>query len=808
MLDCRAYELVSAANSNGYDVESSLVPGQEPFAGYPRADDRVLYGMHNGGIPGSGSPTNNGVDPYIATRDGDGWHTKYVGIPADSTPSAGPFASPLAAADQNLRTFVFGGPDLCKPCFSDGTMGIPLRLPDGTLSQGMVGTESPSGSLNPDGMIAERLSADGTHHVFGSADRFEADGNNNGDVSIYDHNLVSGLTQVISKTPTGANLPCLQGAGTCHSPGDTDGFAELGLSADGSRIVVAQRVSTDAKGNNLWHPYMHVGTSSNTIDLAPGTTSGVLFDGMTEDGKKVFMTTTDKLLPGEDTDTSADIYMAEVGTNSATLSLVSVNSNGTPSNDDGCTPPDEPNTWNAASGNGKCSALAFAGGGGVAAASGSFYFLSPEQLDGSKGEADQANLYRAEPGAAPSFVGVMDSSLGKPAPKRHDHTLENPALVTGLESPESVAVDQRNGDLYVLERNASRISRFSSSGAPKDFSAAQPYVTGNKIDELENWFFPGRDQIAVDSHVGSPLEGTIYATGGFSNRLSIFSNSGERIGEIPALEELGICGVAVDQSSGVLYIAESSFYATTTIRRLVPTSGVAPIDASDYSETRLVVSPNSPCHLAADESFVYGTATNPFTDGFTSEGPTYKFSVNDFSATPISVEGETLIKKARAEGVDPENADVYVDDGAQISRFNKYGTLQGTFGLGQIGQNSAGIALDAPRGYAYVSNSSAGSIVRYEAVLPPNRPIDNPAIDNAVDSAGSRSSSDFQVTPDGHYAAFASVQPLTGYNSFLTLDVYRYNAETGELQCVSCMTTNARPTGNATLGLAWAQPHR
>ncbi len=32
LLDCRGYELVSAANAGGYNVESDLIPGQEPFA--------------------------------------------------------------------------------------------------------------------------------------------------------------------------------------------------------------------------------------------------------------------------------------------------------------------------------------------------------------------------------------------------------------------------------------------------------------------------------------------------------------------------------------------------------------------------------------------------------------------------------------------------------------------------------------------------------------------------------------------------------------------------------------------------------
>ena len=40
---------------------------------------------------------------------------------------------------------------------------------------------------------------------------------------------------------------------------------------------------------------MNVGDSFKTIDLTPGTTHGVLYDGMTADGSKVFFTTVDPL---------------------------------------------------------------------------------------------------------------------------------------------------------------------------------------------------------------------------------------------------------------------------------------------------------------------------------------------------------------------------------------------------------------------------------------------------------------------------------------------------------------------------------
>lgn len=86
--DCRAYELASAANTGGYDVESDLSAGQTPYPGYPDASgatgtSRLLYGIDDGAIPGvAGEPTNNGIDPYVATRGSEGWNTEYVGVPA------------------------------------------------------------------------------------------------------------------------------------------------------------------------------------------------------------------------------------------------------------------------------------------------------------------------------------------------------------------------------------------------------------------------------------------------------------------------------------------------------------------------------------------------------------------------------------------------------------------------------------------------------------------------------------------------------------------------------------------------------
>jgi DNA-binding beta-propeller fold protein YncE len=423
LLDCRAYELVSAAHTAGYDVESNLIRGQTPFAGYPDAEGRVLYGIHHGGVPGTGDPTNRGVDPYVATRGPTGWSTSYVGIPASIDPLSPPFSSSLIGADDKLDTFAFGGPEICAPCFAEGIeTGIPLRLSNSSsLIQGMAGPITPGPSAKPDGYVARSLSADGSHLIFGSTSQFAPGGNaDTGDVSIYDRDLLTGDTHVVSNKPGSEDFPeplaCLQGFGKCSAPqGDANGISELAISSDGSHILLGQKLSEDADHNVYWHLYMEVGDAPSSIDLGPeilaefngqGLKEGVLFDGMSADGSKVYFSSPGKLAP-DDTDKSADLFLAEITEGIATVTRVS-SGVGT-GNTDACNPlanAAHPH-WNTIGSTGDCSVVAIGGGGGVAQDGGAVYFLSPEKLAGSAGSKNRPNLYLAIPGSSPQFITTL-----------------------------------------------------------------------------------------------------------------------------------------------------------------------------------------------------------------------------------------------------------------------------------------------------------------------------------------------------------------------------------------------------------------
>ena len=116
----------------------------------------------------------------------------------------------------------------------------------------------------------------------------------------------------------------------------TGTVAGLDVSADGSRVLVGKAVSTDTKGNTYYDLYMHVGSNPNSVQVVD-TASGVIFNGMTDDGSKVFFTTPDAVPGTGDTDTSADLFRADVGTTSASIVRVSTGTGGA-GNIDACNP--------------------------------------------------------------------------------------------------------------------------------------------------------------------------------------------------------------------------------------------------------------------------------------------------------------------------------------------------------------------------------------------------------------------------------------------------------------------------------------
>ncbi|HEY7256950.1 MAG TPA: hypothetical protein VH476_09745 [Solirubrobacterales bacterium] len=756
LLDCRAYELASAVSTGGYDVESNLVAGQEPFGSYPDAEgpSRVLYGVHDGGIPGAGKPTNHGVDPYVATRGSDGkWTTEYVGIPADGTPSTSPFASTVNEASDGLGTLAFGGENLCSPCFADGSTGIPVHRPNGELVQGMVGSLNPGPGAKQAGFIGRRLSADGSHLIFGSTSKFEPDGNSNGDTTIYDRDLETGVTHVVSKTPAGATMI---GAG----------IGELDISANGSRVVFGQLVSEEA-GSRYWHLFMNVGDSTKSVDLTPGAAAGALYSGMTADGSSVYFTTTDALT-SNDHDTSADLYRATVsGSGTLTLTRVSTGSSGS-GDTDSCDP--SANTvheyWNTLGSSANCDVIAIGGGGGVASGDGTVYFLSPETLDGSNGVSGAPNLYVARPGSAPQYVTTLESTANAPAPApRHPFRRETGAF----EKPAGVAIDHSTGDIYVFDientAGSGNVQKFDEFGHPVlSFGENGKLIVPGVIGLLSLPTELALEQSTGDLFVPDLQNGAIHKYDSDGNPLQTIS--------VPDF----VSGVAVNQTNGRIY---ASGYIGSAVYEFAPNG--TQIEEFPVLELPTGVAVNSSGTVyvvnGGGQSNAKGT-----TEAYTSTGT----DLGEFSGEP-----------SNGVAVDPSDDHVFVSKRNSVIEYDSAGETVGEpTGEGIL---VGAISLAADSGRIAVSNPGQGAVATFEPLEVPSVPsVDNPLVVDSVGAAGTRRTDEFQINPSGTDAIFTSTLPLTEYDSGGHEEVYRNDADEG-LACASCNPTGEQAVSDARL---------
>ena len=870
LLDCRAYELVSAPYTAGYDVESNIVPGQSPLAGYPQASGRVLYGIHDGAIPGVGYPTNLGLAPYLSVRGQNGWHTEYVGVPSNATPSAAPFASNLLEADAGLDTFAFGGAEICSPCFADGSTGVPLRLPSGGLVQGMAGPLNPGSAAESAGYVAKTLSENGTHLVFGSTAKF-APGGNEGQISIYDRNLKTNETQVVSDTQAGTPIPCLD---NCSS----DGIAELDVSKDGSHILLGQLVS-EANGARYWHLFMNVGDSAQTLELTPGANKGVLFDGMTSDGTKVFFSSEEHLTGEDEQHTGADIFMWEEG---HPLTLISKGSEGNASSCDPSanTVHEHWNTSNKEAAN--CADVAVGGGGGVAAGDGTIYFLSPNLLDGTEEPADGVknapNLYIVRPGTAPHFIATLDSSLNAPFPLKVIHSFIG--SFGSFEKPSGVAIAEgpgEEGDTYVLDTGRTfgpgSVRKFDPSGNPITafgnngklagqnakgsgnlqsgsttiksvtttsgaFSVGQVISgvgipsgatitalgTGSlEISEpasasglaslsgrlnFEEYGYAGMPgTIAVDNDPSSPSYRDLYVPDLSHSVIDKFGPSGEFISQIKIFPNAFPTGAAVDQANGDLYVSEYSHHAVQVFApngEAIESAEIEmPQNAEERQESALGVS------VASDGS-VYVLVS---VQGFGSPEGTEVYEPS--SRSPLEYKNKAKLFNANPSygvAVAPDGS-IYLDEGTQVSQFDPAGQRLGTpLGVGLLKEHpvltggTASIGLGASSASLVISNPGSGpgefgDVIAYRSQYPPSPQTDNPLVVDSVSAPETRHTADFQITPSGDDAAFPSALPLAGKEEETAdhTEVYRYDAPTEELDCVSCTPTGAPSAGEAGL---------
>ena len=426
--DCRSYELVTPSQQGNIILNPFL---SAPPAGYSTNPARFAFAGYAGGITGTEPVIGLGPDVYVATRTNTGWVTALPGIRGYETNWAGVMGT---TANTSLGTFMdFSGLSRFKNNEIFETENIPyIWNSDGDfLGHWPVTASAIPRSSFTNGYV--QPSPDFSHMALSSSNvQFAPNGLLRAPGSVYDYDTKNATTEIVSLMPNGHDIaqepeimewpgeervrkafeqeevisfPGIANPNGAGGPTDTKrpALVNPGVSTDGSHILMSVSSEPyDPRGFTEYdelppvHLYMTVDDALH-YDVSEGDRAQ--FVGMTADGSKVFFLSAEQLSP-EDHDTSTDLYMWSEATRS--LKLLSLGSEGS-GNSDGCN-----STWVSPAAyapwttqcdvqpiaiSGKWSDTSMA-----TQAEPDIYFLSPEQLDGSKGEAGGENIYHYKGG--------------------------------------------------------------------------------------------------------------------------------------------------------------------------------------------------------------------------------------------------------------------------------------------------------------------------------------------------------------------------------------------------------------------------
>jgi hypothetical protein len=271
--------------------------------------------------------------------------------------------------------------------------------------------------------------------------------------------------------------------------------------------------------------------------------------------------------------------------------------------------------------------------------------------------------------------------------------------------PESLAVDDSTGDVYVYDNTGSGILyKFDSTGAPANFSA-----TGTSTIEGigTKTFAPDEVQVAVDNS-SSVNKGDIYIANG--TNVAIYDTTGKSIGELnsgvtieyPTAYWKEPCGVAVD-AVGDVYVGE---YAHN-IDKYTP-SGSTPLTNHDYTSTREVHA-SEVCNIAVD------THEDFYVPGYFS-GPIYEYvPANLGNDAPVVASGVAV-------AVDLSSDNFLSDEGSSIAIFDSNGTRLEEIAPAAEAPSAFGksrtIAVNGATGQIFVSDNEHGHVNTFSGLVP------------------------------------------------------------------------------------------
>lgn len=301
--DCRAYELVTPSQKDGYGVG---LPNDQADA-VVAADGRHVEYSPNG--TGSfGDATNAFATRFVATRGSSSWESTFVGLPAPAHPELEETAV-VKGASRDLSRIFYESPVGLDPLDQNSVTDVYARNPAGS-----VFWISQSGALSASPISSDfaGASADGSHVLFQTKQALTSAA----------QSLVAGK-ELYERVGEATNLVGVKTDGSltsgCGAIAGSGDASQIGghttanaISGDGSRIFF-ESPDPQGSGDSSCSPaeggsqpvelYLRQGATTTTeISLSERTGSGgtpapdgATYQGASTDGSRVFFTSPDQL---------------------------------------------------------------------------------------------------------------------------------------------------------------------------------------------------------------------------------------------------------------------------------------------------------------------------------------------------------------------------------------------------------------------------------------------------------------------------------------------------------------------------------
>ena len=170
----------------------------------------------------------------------------------------------------------------------------------------------------------------------------------------------------------------------------------------------------------------------------------------------------------------------------------------------------------------------------------------------------------------------------------------------------------------MIDTNVGKLFRYDSTGAAKSFTCGTCTDNSLSLTGLDDG--GSATEVAIDRS-GGPADGDIYVAEGINDVVDVFSNNGAVVGTLDGSTTPNdfyseACGVAVDQSTGDLYVGDYG----TSVWRYTPSSGH--LTNADYDAG--ITTSFNPCQVAANNGKVYAA-------NWDSGGPVNRYKASDFA---------------------------------------------------------------------------------------------------------------------------------------------------------------------------------